>query len=170
MKITAPDLVEGIDFRRMAVSETGGKYRFQTLRPLAYRFDSAVIRIPTRRSFRTEGREWMRIEPHRMIISRDYAWNGNSWKKGYRFFGRDWWIGTPDFIPGTLAASLAHDSLFQYSGLSLMPFTLDEANGFYEQCCRQFRFRFAGIYREALDEFSHAHWGKDHAHSTAVQL
>jgi len=170
MTIHAPAFREGTDYRRMAVAESGGVYRFKLLKCAVFTFSDAVIPIPQRLSFCTRGTEWMRLEPHRMIISRGYAWNGNSPKKGVRIIGRDCWFGTADFAPGTLAASLAHDAIFQYSGLYRMPFDLDTANDFYEQICRANRFMLAGIYRDALDEFSHSHWGNTDRNSTCHEI
>jgi hypothetical protein len=170
MTITAPPLSEGTDFRRMAVSESGGVYRFKLLKCAIFTFRDAVLPVPQRLSFRCNGSEWMRIEPHRMILSRGYAWNGSSPKKGIRVFNKDVWIGTPDFDPGTLAASLAHDALFQFSGLYQMPFDLETANDFYEQICRANRFALTGIYREALDEFSYTHWGKSQPATTCNEI
>jgi len=160
MNIHAPTLSEGTDFRRMAVAESGGVYRFKLLKCAIFTFKDSIILPPQRLSFRADGREWLRLESHRAIVANCYSWNGNSVKKGIRIFGRDVWLGTPDFDPGTLAASLIHDALFQYSGLFQMPLWLDDANDCYEQCCRQNNFKLTGVYREALDELSASYWGK----------
>lgn len=160
MNLHAPHLSEGTDFRVMAVAESGGVYRFKLMKSALFTFKEAIIQPPCRLSFRTAGKEWLRIEPHRMIVARNYSWNGNSIKRGVRLLGRDVWLGTPDFIPGTLAASLIHDALFQYSGIFQMPLWLDDANDIYEACCRQHHFKLAAVYRSALDEFSAAYWGK----------
>jgi hypothetical protein len=167
MKIQAPALWEGIDYRRMAVAESGGVYRFKTLRPIVYTFSGAVVPIPTRLSFRTGATEWMRMEPHRMTIAPGYAWNGNSVKRGYRLLGRDIWLGTPDFT-ATLAASLAHDPLFQFSGLGELPFSLATANDFYGQICEQNHFLLTSIYCEALAECSWASWGKSDPEANCI--
>jgi len=169
MTIHAPTLKEGLDYRRMAVRESGGVYRFKLLRPAIYTFSEAVIPIPTRLSFRTNGHEWMRLEPHRMIISGGYAWNGNSVKKGVRILGCDVWLGTPDYA-ATIPASLGHDPIFQYSGLWQMPFSLETANDFYWQICEANKFRLASIYSEALEEFSPMSWGKSEPGAECVEI
>lgn len=170
MNVTAPHLSEGTDFRVMAVAESGGIYRFKLLKSAIFTFKEAIISPPRRLSFRTDGKEWLRIEPHRMIVARGYAWNGNSVKKGIRVLGRDIWMGTPDFIHGTLAASLIHDSLFQYSGLYQMPLWLDDANDIYEACCRQNKFPLTPAYMAALNEFSPAFWGKFQPDQTCHEI
>lgn len=68
------------------------------------------------------------------------------------------WIGTPDFA-GTLAASLLHDALFQFSTCSLLPFSLEEANEFYRQLCKQHGFCLTNAYFGALRDFSAPYWG-----------
>lgn len=170
MNISPPPLSENTDFRRMAVVESGGVYRFKLTRSAIFTLRGSAIPIPQRLSFRTSGKEWMRVEPHRIIISGGYAWNGNSVKKGVRILGRDVWLGTPDFDPGTLAASLIHDALFQYSFLREMPFSCAQANDFYAQICKANHFKLTGIYRSALDEFSHAFWGKFQSETTCHEI
>jgi len=170
MKIHAPPFSEGVDFRRMAAAESGGVYRFQLIKPAVFTFKSAILQPPCRLSFRTDDREWLRVEPHRMIVANGYAWNGNSVKRGIRLMGRDVWLGTPDFDPGTLTASLIHDALFQYSGLYQMPVSREDANDIYEACCRQNKFRLTRIYREALDECSPAFWGKTDNNQTCHEI
>ena len=170
MKITPPQFTEGKDFQRMAVRESGGVYRFKLLRDAVFIFDELVVTPPVRLSFQVHGKEWMRIEPHRITISKFYSWNGNSPKKGVRILGMDHWMGTPDFIPGTLTASLIHDSLFQFSFLRKMPFSCEHANEVYEQVCKANHFKLAGVYRSALDEFSHEYWGKYQPHTTCHEI
>lgn len=160
MNLHAPILSEGTEFRRMAVAESGGVYRFKLIRCAIFSFKDTILPVPQRLSFRTDGKEWLRVEPHRVIVARNYSWNGNSIKRGFRIFGRDVWLGTMDFDPGTLAASLIHDALFQYSGLHQMPFDLEQANEIYAACCRQNDFRLTFAYKAALDEFSPSFWGK----------
>lgn len=170
MTITAPQFSEGRDFRRMAVAESGGTYRFKLLKCAIFSFKDAILPIPQRLSFRTDGKEWLRVEPHRVIVGGGYAWNGNSCKRGVRILGRDVWLGTPDFDPGTLAASLIHDALFQYSGLHQLPFSLEEANDIYAACCHQKHFRLTFAYKAALDEFSAPLWGKKEPNQTCHEI
>lgn len=170
MKLHAPNLREGTDYRRMAVKESGGVYRFKLLKSAIFTFRESIIQPPRRLSFRTDGHEWLRIESHRVIVANGYGWNGNSVKKGIRLLGKDVWLGTPDFLPGTLAASLVHDAIFQYSGLYPMPFWLDDANDIYEACCRQNDFRLAAVYRSALDEFSASFWGKVETNQCCLEI
>jgi hypothetical protein len=159
MKVTPPPLSEGTDFRRMAVAESNGVYRFKLIKSAIFTFSDLIIQPPQRLSFRVNDKEWMRIEPHRVIISNGYAWNGCSIKRGIRILGRDVWLGTPDHDPGTIGASLIHDALFQFSGLVEMTFGLEAANDIFEQVCRANKFKLTWLYRDALDEFSHDFWG-----------
>ena len=169
MRITAPTLVEGRDFRRLSVEEGKGAYRFKTLVPITYKFSEAVLIPPTRRAFIANDVEWARLSPKSLTITEGYAWNGSSPKKGIRVFGKDVWIGTPDF-PATLPASLVHDVMFQFSALSAMPFTLVQANDFYRQICDQFGFRLTGAYYGALRDFSAPYWGVRNGYLTSIDL
>lgn len=158
MNVKSPPFVEGKDFRRLTVAEGQGIYRFETLVPMIFRFNECVIPCPTRRSFRVKGREWFHLSPKSATIPARYQWNGSSPKRGYRILGRDVWVGTPDFA-GTLAASLLHDAMFQFSACSLLPFSLEEANEFYRQICKQHGFCLTGAYFGALRDFSAPYWG-----------
>ena len=167
MKIHAPPFSEGTDYRRMSVAESGGVYRFQLIKPAIFTFSDAIIPIPKRLSFRVKGKEWLRLEPHRMIIADRYAYNGNSPKRGYHILGHDVWIGTPDLDP---LPPLPHDVIFQFSHLFEIPFSLEQANDFYEQVCRQRKTWLTSTYRAALDEFSHEFWGKCQPNTTCHEI
>lgn len=169
MKVMAPALVEGADFRRLSVVEGYGTYRFKTLVPMVYKFNAPIIPCPSRRSFRVEGKEWLYLTSKAATIPSGYSWNGSSPKRGYRILGRDVWLGTPDFH-GTLAASLIHDVLFQFSGCIQLPFDLEEANDFYRQICSQYSFRLTGTYFGALRDFSAPYWGIPQPDTTVHEL
>lgn len=169
MKIIAPALVEGRDFRRLSVAEGKGTYRFKTLVPLVYKFSDIVISPPSRRVFLANDFVWARLSPKSLTITSGYAWNGSSPKKGIRVLGNDVWLGTPDF-PETLPASLVHDLMFQFSSLMEMPFTLAQANDFYRQICDQFGFCLTGAYHGALKDFSGPYWGVRNGYLTAVEV
>jgi hypothetical protein len=96
------------------------------------------------------------------VLSRGYRWNGNSPKKGIRVLGLfDWWLGTPDFFPGTVAASAFHDALFQFSGLPAeMPLNLGEANTVYHQLAEAHGAPMDEIYNIVLKVCSSRVWGK----------
>jgi hypothetical protein len=169
LHILAPSFVEGKDFRRLSVKEGKGIYRFKTLVPMIYRFSEPVISAPSRRSFRVKGKEWMYLSSKALVITTGYSWNGSSPKRGYRICGKDVWVGTPDF-PETLAASLGHDVLFQFSSRIELPFDLEEANLFYLQICEQFKFKLAKTYYGALKDFSSPYWGLPEPDQTVEEL
>lgn len=56
-----------------------------------------------------KGKEWLRIEGHKITVRKGYSWNGCSPKR--KIFGR--WVGTPD-TPDNVLASLFHDALVQF--------------------------------------------------------
>ena len=164
MTITAPNMLENCHYRRLSVKEGKGKYRFETLVPIDFSFDCSIIPPGSTRSFRSTSsdgieRVWLFLRSRLLTIPAGYRWNGNSYKIGLRVLWLfDWWIGTPDFIK-TIAASLPHDAIYQFSALKEMPFSLAQANTCYEQICRQNGFALTSTYKGALHDFSAASWG-----------
>ena len=157
----AEPLEEGYHFRRMSVKEGKGIYRFTLLRDVIYIHAHAILPIFAAVSFRDRTkREWMRMTTRTQILRAGYSWNGNSWKRGINVLGKDIWLGTPDFHPGTLAASLKHDADFQFNQTAHHPFSLEESNNHYLQLCRNDNFRLDGVYHAALRNFSQAAWNK----------
>jgi hypothetical protein len=153
--------VEGHSFRRMAVAESCGRYRFKGIGDftIIYGFDL----YPDNRtvSFRDENEvEWMRLTRRTKIIRCGYAWNGNSWKKGIRVLGKDVWLGTPDYHPGTLEASENHDTDFQFHACEHYPevLTFERVNHHYYLLAKANKFKLAGAFHGALKDFSLAAW------------
>jgi len=155
----AEPLEEGYHFRKLSVREGQGIYRFLLQRDVIYIHARAVLPLFGAVSFRDRsGREWMRMTTRTQILRAGYAWNGNSPKRGITLLGRDLWLGTPDFHPGTLAASLKHDADFQFHHTAHHPFSLEETNLHYLHLCQNDHFRLDGIYHSALRNFSASAW------------
>lgn len=153
-------LVEGHNFRRMAVAETNGVYRFQLTADFlfVYSFDILPQHLHEA-SFRdAQDREWVRMTRRTKTVRHGYAWNGNSWKKGIRVLGRDVWLGTPDYHPGTLEASLGHDPDYQFAHTEHFPFSFSEVNHHYYALTVQNKFKLANAYHGALTDFGMAAW------------
>ncbi len=148
MTITIPEFVEGIHFRRMRVSESDGKYRFETLRKISVPINGFPV-SPV--AFFSNGSEWFRITPYELAVPKGYAWNGSSPKQGYCILGKDIWLGTPDFRE-TILASLFHDALFQFSATKHFPFSLEQSNDIFFLLCG--KFRLANAYSGALKDWS----------------
>ena len=164
-------MVCGTQFVWLSVEKGRGIYRLANIRRAEYELRGSGL--PNRvLSFRDANDvEWLRITPYAASISSQYLWNGNSPKRGIHLpLIGDLWFGTPDFDPGTIAASLIHDACFQFSGVPEFPWTLDEANDMYYQVAKQSKFVLEPIYRAALDNFSKSSWGSSPEGSHCVIL
>lgn len=153
--------VEGETFRRMAVAETGGVYRFQLLMDFTYIYGFDIFPDNRVVSFRDQHeREWMRMTRRTKVIRAEYAWNGNSWKKGIRVFGRDIWLGTPDRHPGTLEASGNHDPDFQFAHCEHFPFSFPQCNEHYRllALAPPNRYKLANFFHGVLEDVGIAAW------------
>lgn len=166
MRIKAPKLIEGVHYTRLSVKEGHGKYRFKTLVPITYQVLGLSPKFRTR-SFLVAYKEWLCVTSDTITIAAGYAWNGNSWKKGSRVFGKDVWLGTPDFEQ-TIAASLVHDAIYQFSDLLDIPFTREQSDLFYRDICRQNDFVLAPVYYGALWACSKSAWGQKQPDQSVV--
>lgn len=106
-------------------------------------------------------REWLTIYPRKMVLHAPYRWNGNTPKRGIRVLWWDMWLGTPDFYPGTIAASGWHDALYQFSGLPEMPIKRWQADDVYHQLSEAHGAPLDEIYATALKVFASRAWGKE---------
>lgn len=160
IKLATP-FVLGHTYREMRVGETEGRQRFQLCGgDVVYTYDRRIYSGDYEISLRdSKDREWVRFSPTMKIIRHGYSWNGNSPKYGFRIFGKDVWLGTPDF-EATRAASASHDADFQFSHCEHFPsaLTLDVVNHHYFEILRSRRFCLAGVYHEALKDFSRPVW------------
>jgi hypothetical protein len=151
--------VEGDTFRRMAVAESGGRYRFKLLRDFVYIYNFDLFPANIQVSFRDEhDREWMRMTRRTKVVREGYAWNGNSWKRGIRVFGKDVWLGTPDTHPGTLEASGGHDPDFQFAHCEHFPLTWSQCNYHYLLLAQANKYRLANLFHGALEDASRPAW------------
>lgn len=162
MQATCPPFVTNHNFRWLSVKEGGGVWRLESLRQNELYFESDVIPDNQIRSFYDgHGKEWLTIHSRKLILPKFYRWNGNTPKKGYRVLGLfDLWLGTPDFNPGTIAASGFHDQLYQYSALKELPFTLQQSNDIYHQLSEAHGAPLDEIYNISLKICSSRCWGK----------
>lgn len=171
IKASCAAWLEGRDYKLLSVREGGGKWRMETLRPQTLYFENELIGPATCRNFHAgrftgfgetpiQQEPWLTVYPRKMVLRQGYRWNGNSPKKGIRFLWRDWWFGTPDFQPGTVACSAFHDAFFQFSGLAEMPLTLNEANTVYHQLAESHGAPMDEIYNLVLKVCSSRVWGK----------
>lgn len=121
MKPILPLFREGIEWRRLTAEERRGKkWKYILLKDV-------FVEMPTgvRRHYDCmggDGHVWMKILPKGIVVSRGYAWNGNT--------------NAPDKLFGVwlLLGSLPHDALFQFSGCIGFPpeVSLHFANGLYQ--------------------------------------
>jgi hypothetical protein len=120
MKVVRPLFRENIEWRRLTRGERKGKpWKYILLKDIFIECKTGVTRHYD--CVGKDGYVYGSILPHGVLISRLYAWNGNT--------------GAPDSIFGLLLllASLPHDLLFQFSGCSGFPseITLSWTNALY---------------------------------------
>jgi hypothetical protein len=151
-------MVEGDHYRRLSVREGGGRYRFALLKDVTFIHPHFILPLDHHVSFR-DGlhHEWMVMTCRTQTIRKDYWWNGNSPKRGFRLLGKDRWIGTPDFKQ-TIPASNKHDPDFQFHHCEHFPFSLDQVNDHYRQLCDESGFRLSNTFHGALTDFSRKLW------------
>ena len=106
MNISCPSFSAGSDFRWLSVKEGEGRWRMELLRNRELYLSHPILdEGETRHFFDHLNREWLTIHPRKMVLHAPYRWNGNTPKRGLRVLWWDVWLGTPDFYPGTIAAS-----------------------------------------------------------------
>ena len=151
-------LIEGEHFRRLSVREGGGRYRFVLLKDVVFVHPHFILPLAHHVSFRdAHGHEWMALTCRSQVVRKDSCWNGNTPKRGFSLWGKDYWFGTPDFA-GTIAASLKHDADFQFHHCKHFPFSLAQANEHYREICGRCGFRLANTFHGALADFSAKLW------------
>lgn len=150
----------GLDVRLQTVAEGKGIWRMKSLLDIEYTFDEDVIPPGQVRRFYHRGVLRMQITSRKLVIFAGYAWNGNSPKRGFRFLWRDWWFGTPDFIPETVKSSQFHDDVYQFSSLPELPFTCKQADKFYEQLAHAHGLKLDDTYHFFLRICGNKFWGR----------
>jgi len=125
------------------VADGGLRYKYRLSKPLRIYLDGKNWpTLPAGKSCGdAEGRVWLRFGQQSFEISDGYASDGCSPK--FRFLGR-WW-GTPDFEE-TLAASHAHDVLWQYMHLPGFPFDREQADWLFLKLMQHDMFQWSWIY------------------------
>jgi hypothetical protein len=133
----------------------GGRYRWELLS------DHEVWHLLCERvvrpiSFRTAGREWLRIGPDGIRLKCGYRANGNSPKWRVPLLG---WLGTPD-LRCNLEGAFVHDALYQYSETSHFPFTRSECDRIFLDLNRRNGFSLAKPYHLAVSICGGGFWNR----------
>jgi hypothetical protein len=99
------------------------------------------------------------IKKGSLYVSKGYAWNGCSPKRYIGWPPVGMWVGTPDFKE-SLAASLGHDVLFQFS--ALLEYNMNQVNTFFYYWMEIDGMDSAlqDIYHGAVKSFGGRFWGK----------
>lgn len=97
----------------------------------------------------SRGRAWLTFSELGIRVSGGYATDGCSPKR--RAFGK--WLGTPDFDPGTIAASFLHDACYQHMDLPKFPFTRREIDWLFYLTMKHHDFKLAETYYGAVRLF-----------------
>ena len=103
MKAVVPLFRENIEWRRLTKEERGKKpWKYILLKDVFFEVETGVDRHYD--CCGKDGKVWVVIVPHGIIMKKGYAWNGNT--------------ASPDSLFGIclLIPSLPHDGLFQFSG------------------------------------------------------
>ena len=118
MKATAPVFREGIEWRKLSKAERAGKpWKYTLLKDIFIEVETGVDSHYD--CMGADGRVWMMILPHGILIRTAYSWNGNTASPD-KLFGQ--WL---------ILGSLPHDPLFQFSGCEGFPLSLSFANRLY---------------------------------------
>lgn len=121
MKVIRPLFREGHEWRKLTAEERDGKpWKYVLLKDIFIEVETGLSRRFECRG--KEGRIWMLLLPHGILMKSGYAWNGNTASPD-KLFGR--WL---------LLESLPHDGLFQFSGAMGFPretITLGWSNRLY---------------------------------------
>jgi hypothetical protein len=136
-----PEFVKGVHYKEYHPLEGGYRYRFVTLRDIEFRFLHRIIPKGQRLVFKDyKGRIWMTITSHKIVVSKNYAWDGCTPKKWWGF----WW-GTPDF-EATRLASLIHDVLLQFQHTKHSPFNRYEIDQIFKNILEENDFVLTRVY------------------------
>lgn len=121
MKAIRPAFQEGIEWRKLTAKERDGKpWKYVLLKDVFIEVETDLFRHFDCKG--GDGRTWMVILPHGILMKKGYAWNGNTASPD-KLFGK--WL---------ILESLPHDGLFQFSGADGFPrdiITLGWANRLY---------------------------------------
>jgi hypothetical protein len=115
----------------------GAKYRFTLTRDL----NVHVMPALGRHWLEDNGKEWLHMAGHQLVVRAGYSWDGSSPKA--RLLGR--WIGTPDYT-GTRAASCVHDACYQFLHAPCFPLSRWQADQLFHEIMARRGFRAAGLY------------------------
>lgn len=139
--VAVPTFDLGVHYKELSPKDGGYKYRFVTMDDIEISFDANLIPEGYSILFKdTKDRVWMTIKYDKIIISKNYAWDGCTPKKWWGF----WW-GTPDFQK-TIIASLIHDALLQFHNCDHFPFVRDEIDHIFKNVLLHRKFTFTPIY------------------------
>jgi hypothetical protein len=131
----------GVEYRELPPKDGKYKYKFVTIKDIEIVFINSIIPKGYSISFLDcNGKVWMKMTSHTVIISKDYAWNGCSPKKWWGI----WW-GTPDF-EDTIIASLVHDCLLQFSNTKHFPFSRIQCDNIFKNILHKNQFELEELF------------------------
>jgi hypothetical protein len=136
-----PDFVKGEHYREYTPKEGGYRYRFIVIQDIELKFIHPLVPTGHKIEFKdAKGRVWMTITSHKIVVSKNYAWDGCTPKKWWGI----WW-GTPDF-KDTIFASLIHDVLLQFQHTKHSPFNRYEIDQIFKYILKENDFILTGVY------------------------
>ncbi len=139
--VAVPTFDLGVQYTEQSPKDGHYKYRFVTLNDIEVTFNQDLVPENYKILFKDkQDRIWMTITDKKIIISKNYAWDGCTPKKWWGV----WW-GTPDFRE-TIIASLVHDALIQFNNCDHFPFTRDEIDHIFKNILSHGNFTFTPIY------------------------
>lgn len=147
------------------IKEGKRKWRFVTTGIVRLRLYGLAAMHPNCRMY-AAGKLIAEIADGWLLIYPSYAWNGCSPKRyvGWPPFGM--WIGTPDF-EATIAASLGHDVLFQFSALLRYEMRVVNTQFFHWMDDDGLEPDLRDIYHGAVQKWGGKFWG---AHDPSLSV
>jgi hypothetical protein len=136
-----PFFERDIHFEEYSPKKGGYRYRYVTIKDTVFTFTESLIPSGQKILFKdSKGRVWMTITSYKIIISKNYAWDGCTPKKWWGI----WW-GTPDF-ESTILASLLHDVLIQFYKTTHNPFNRYVIDIYFKYIMDEHNFILSDIY------------------------
>lgn len=137
----------GVDYRELSPKEGSSRFRWVTLKDIELEFTFALTHYNEAIKFKDNiGKTWLTLRGYKAILSKDYAWNGNTPKLHVPIFG---WIGTPDYKK-TRRASAWHDVFTQMIYTQHMPLSMDEVNDVFYDILSLDKFCLRGVFNGAV--------------------
>lgn len=132
---------ENLDYKELSPKDGKYKYKFVTLKDINIEFSDSLGLRNSKLIFKdSKDRIWLTIIENKIVISKNYAWDGCTPKKWWGI----WW-GSPDFEK-TILASLIHDVLLQFHQTDHFPISRYDIDLIFKEIMNHYNFIGKSIY------------------------